>query len=88
MKRIPKLFAVAFALLACVSATTVSAEELKPSVENVTVYRIENFANGKFLSNGDNVNNDARIILHRAMLQVQVKNGQCIRQVPMAFSPL
>ncbi|MBR3916445.1 MAG: RICIN domain-containing protein, partial [Bacteroidaceae bacterium] len=50
------------ALLACVSATTVSAEELKPSVENVTVYRIENFANGKFLSNGDNVNNDARII--------------------------
>ena len=62
MKRIPKLFAVALALLACVSATTVSAEELKPSVENVTVYRIENFANGKFISNGDNVNNDARII--------------------------
>ena len=38
------------------------AEELKPTVENVTIYRIENVANGKFLSNGDNVNNDARIV--------------------------
>ncbi len=40
----------------------VVAEGLQPSVLNVTIYRIENFANGKFLSNGDNVNNDARII--------------------------
>ena len=38
------------------------AQELKPTVDNVTVYRIENVANGKFLSNGDDVNNDARII--------------------------
>ena len=38
------------------------AQELKPTVDNVTVYRIENFANGKFLSNGDNVENDARIV--------------------------
>ena len=38
------------------------AEDLKPTVDIVTVYRIENIANGKFLSNGDNVNNDARII--------------------------
>ena len=38
------------------------AQELEPTVEKVTIYRIENFANKKFLSNGDNVNNDARII--------------------------
>ena len=38
------------------------AQELKPTVDNVTVYRIENFANKKFLSNGDNLNNDAPII--------------------------
>ena len=38
------------------------AQELKPTVEQVTVYRIENVANGKFLSNGDNVENDARIV--------------------------
>ncbi|MBO7289980.1 MAG: DUF4981 domain-containing protein [Bacteroidaceae bacterium] len=59
MKRITEFFAVALMLLACVSVT---AQELQPTVEKVTVYRIENFANGKFLSNGDNVNNDARII--------------------------
>ena len=28
----------------------------------MTIYRIENLSNGKFLSNGDNINNDARII--------------------------
>ncbi|MBR6691566.1 MAG: hypothetical protein IKL75_02880, partial [Bacteroidaceae bacterium] len=55
------LFTVAMLVLS-LFATVVHAQELKPSVENVTVYRIENFANGKFLSNGDNVNNDARII--------------------------
>ena len=38
------------------------AEELEPTVDIVTVYRIENIANGKFLSNGDDVNNDARIV--------------------------
>ena len=38
------------------------AQEQKPTVEQVTVYRIENVANGKFISNGDNVNNDARIV--------------------------
>ena len=44
------------------SVQQIAAEELKPAVENVTIYRIENIASGKFLSNGDNVNNDARIV--------------------------
>lgn len=39
-----------------------AAQELAPAVENITVYRIENVANGKFLSNGDNLENDARIV--------------------------
>ena len=40
----------------------VVADGLKPSVLNVTIYRIENFANDKFISNGNSKENDARII--------------------------
>ena len=60
MKRTSHLFWAVLALL--LPLQQLVAQELKPTVENVTIYRIENFANGKFLSNGDNVNNDARII--------------------------
>ena len=60
MKRTFSLLSAVLALL--LSAQQIVAQELKPTVDNVTVYRIENVANGKFLSNGDNVNNDARII--------------------------
>ena len=60
MKKVFFLFSAVLALL--LQAQQLVAQELKPTVDNVTVYRIENFANGKFLSNGDNVNNDARII--------------------------
>ena len=60
MKRTFSLLSAVLALL--LPAQLVVAQELKPTVDNVTVYRIENVANGKFLSNGDNVNNDARII--------------------------
>ena len=60
MKRTSQFLSAVFALLLPVQQLV--AEELKPTVENVTVYRIENVANGKFLSNGDNVNNDARIV--------------------------
>ena len=62
MKRIPELFAVTFMFFTCLFATSVYAQELQPTVVNATIYRIENFVNGKFLSNGDNQNNDARII--------------------------
>ncbi|MBQ5888755.1 MAG: RICIN domain-containing protein, partial [Bacteroidaceae bacterium] len=54
-------FFIAILALLC-PLQQVAADELQPSVLNVTIYRIENFANGKFLSNGDNPNNDARII--------------------------
>ena len=60
MKKVFFLFSAMLALL--LQAQQLVAQELKPTVDNVTVYRIENYANGKFLSNGDNVNNDARII--------------------------
>ena len=60
MKRTTNLFWALLALL--LPLQKLVAQELKPTVETVTVYRIENFVNGKFLSNGDNVNNDARII--------------------------
>lgn len=60
MKKIAYFFSAVLALLLPLQPTV--AEELKPTVDNVTVYRIENVANGKFLSNGDNVNNDARIV--------------------------
>ena len=60
MKRTFSLLSAVLALL--LSAQQIVAQELKPTVDNVTVYRIENVANGKFLSNGDDVNNDARII--------------------------
>ena len=60
MKRTFSLLSAVLALL--LPAQQVVAQELKPTVDNVTVYRIENVANGKFLSNGDNVDNDARII--------------------------
>ena len=62
MKRIPELFAVTFMFFTCLFATSVYAQELQPTVVNATIYRIENFVNGKFLSNGGNQNNDARII--------------------------
>ena len=58
-----KLFCFFIALSALLfPLQQIAADELRPTVENVTVYRIQNVANGKFLSNGDNVNNDARIV--------------------------
>ena len=60
MKKTSHLFWALLALF--IPLQQLAAQELEPTVEKVTVYRIENFANGKFLSNGDNVNNDARII--------------------------
>ena len=60
MKKTSLFFIAMLALLLPVQQLV--ADELKPTVENVTVYRIENVANGKYLSNGDNVNNDARIV--------------------------
>ncbi len=60
MKKAFSLFCAVFALL--LPTQQIVAQELQPTVDNVTVYRIENFVNGKFLSNGDNVNNDARIV--------------------------
>ena len=60
MKKTTLFFSAVLALL--LPLQQIVAEELKPTVDNVTVYRIENVANGKFLSNGDNVNNDARIV--------------------------
>lgn len=60
MKRISRLFVVALTLLASLCATTAYAQGLEPSA--MTIYKIENVSNGKYLSNGDNMNNDARII--------------------------
>ena len=60
MKKTFSFFSAVLALL--LSVQQLSAQELKPTVDNVTVYRIENYANGKFLSNGDNMDNNARII--------------------------
>ena len=60
MKRTFRLFGAVLALL--LPLQQLVAQELKPTVDNVTVYRIENVANGKFLSNGDNFENDARIV--------------------------
>ena len=60
MKKITYFFSAVLALL--LPLQPIVAQELKPTVDNVTIYRIENVANGKFLSNGDNVNNDVRII--------------------------
>ncbi len=60
MKRFFSLFSAVFALLFPLQQLV--AQELEPTLDKVTVYRIENVANGKFLSNGDNVNNDARIV--------------------------
>ena len=55
MKRILQTL---FALFAFVSLSY--AEGLAPSA--MTIYRIENLSNDKFLSNGNNVKNDARIV--------------------------
>ena len=44
MKRIFSLFIAVLALL--FPAQQLAAQELKPTVDNVTVYRIENYANG------------------------------------------
>ena len=60
MKRVSYFFSAVLALLFPLQQLV--AEDLKPTVDYITVYRIENVANGKFLSNGDNVNNDARIV--------------------------
>ena len=60
MKKSSRFFSAVLALL--LPLQILVAEDLKPTVGVVTVYRIENFANGKFLSNGDNSNNDARIV--------------------------
>ena len=60
MKKTSYLFYAVLSLI--LPLQQLAAQELKPTVDNVTVYRIENVANGKFLSNGDNVENDARIV--------------------------
>ncbi|MBO7302354.1 MAG: RICIN domain-containing protein [Bacteroidaceae bacterium] len=60
MRKILPLFCAILALL--FPLQQLAAQELEPTVDNVTIYRIENVANGKFLSNGDNVDNDARIV--------------------------
>ena len=60
MKKAFQFFSAVLALL--LPLQQLVADELKPTVDVVTVYRIENVANGKFLSNGDNVNNDTRIV--------------------------
>lgn len=60
MKKISKLFVAAISLFICLSATVVNAQGLEPSA--MKIYRIENLSNGKFLSNGGNVNNDVRIV--------------------------
>ena len=60
MKRVSYFLSAVLALL--LPLQPLVADELRPTVDNVTIYRIENVANGKFLSNGDNVNNDARIV--------------------------
>ena len=60
MKRISRLFVVVLTLLASLCTTTAYADGLEPSA--MTIYRIENVSNGRYLSNGDNMNNDARII--------------------------
>ena len=60
MKKSSRFFSAVLALL--LPLQILVAEDLKPTVGVVTVYRIENFANGKFLSNGDNSNNNARIV--------------------------
>ena len=60
MKRISRLLSVVFTLVACLFTTTAYAQGLEPSA--MTIYRLENLSNGKFLSNGNNVNNDARIV--------------------------
>ena len=59
MKTVLRFFMAALALLLSMQ---VMADELQPTANAVTVYRLENVANGKFLSNGDNPNNDARIV--------------------------
>ena len=60
MKRISKLLALALTLFVCMFVTSAYADGLEQS--SMAIYRIENLSNGKFLSNGDNVNNDAKII--------------------------
>ena len=53
MKKVSELFFAVLALL--LPMQQLAAQELEPTVEKVTVYRIENVANGKFISNGDNI---------------------------------
>ena len=60
MKKSSRFFSLVLALF--LPLQMLVAEELTPTVDIVTVYRIENFANGKFLSNGDNLDNNARIV--------------------------
>lgn len=50
------------AMLALFLSVHVVADELQPTANVVTIYRIENYANGKFLSNGGSLQNDTRII--------------------------
>lgn len=57
MKRFFRLFIAMFAAFLSVQAV---AQELQSTA--ITIYRIESVSNGKYISNGDNVNNDARII--------------------------
>ena len=55
-----KLFLAFLATFAMLFSQQVTAQGLEPSA--MTIYRIENLSNGKYLSNGDNMNNDARIV--------------------------
>ncbi len=55
-----KLFLAFLATFAMLFSQQVTAQGLEPSA--MTVYRIENLSNGKFLSNGDNMDDDARIV--------------------------
>ena len=51
-----------FLLLQAIVLCVFTAFGVEPSPSSMKVYRIESVANGKYISNGDNVNNDARII--------------------------
>ena len=55
-----KLFLAFLATFAMLFSQQVTAQGLEPS--GMTIYRIENLSNGKYLSNGDKMDDDARIV--------------------------
>ena len=57
MRKLLRLFIALFTVMFSVHAV---ADGLQSTA--ITIYRIESVSNGKYLSNGDNVNNDARIV--------------------------